>query len=479
MHALPGTVVGAAAGRVRGQQPGPRAAATQQAGSKRCGAGRRCRKWRGAASGGRLTANAAGQLCPSTRGWTDRCRRVCTHPPPGKRRSPTTEKLSSSQGGDTAASSILPGRRTATPPPANGPSRHVRAAFAPGGNGPCAGRRQASARPLPDGRSVGTLINAAAVPAAEAKARSVVATEDLAPPDEVEPLRAAFPGLVRRELRAPLAAVRDSKATLLEAGAALDPAGMREFHRITVEQAGHLRSLISGLLDAGRIDAGTLPVPSEPTEAAELVERAPGTFLGGGGRHPGTGAAADEVEHFPFSGAWPDGVRRARRGGRLALTRLLHRDEAGGGRSAEADVGVGCVTIRVRDRGSRRDRRAAVGLAVSALSRICGYPPIHRRSPAASEGRHWGVASVRPETPVPPASCTALVLLRRRPAGRLPPGASRTYPVYWHLSVHPRRQPTPPSASHPALRRLPRLPTLQPITFCHRRYRASLRSQEF
>ena len=60
---------------------------------------------------------------------------------------------------------------------------------------------------------------------------------------------------------------------------------MREFHRIIVEQADHMRGLIGDLLDAGRIESGTLSVAPEPSEVAELVERARNTFLGGGGRH--------------------------------------------------------------------------------------------------------------------------------------------------------------------------------------------------
>ena len=60
---------------------------------------------------------------------------------------------------------------------------------------------------------------------------------------------------------------------------------MREFHRIIHEQAGHMRGLIGDLLDAGRIEAGTLSVAPEPSEVAALVDRARNTFLSGGARH--------------------------------------------------------------------------------------------------------------------------------------------------------------------------------------------------
>ena len=46
-----------------------------------------------------------------------------------------------------------------------------------------------------------------------------------------------------------------------------------------------MRGLIRDLLDAGRIDSGTLSVAPEPSEVAALVEWARSTFLSGGGRH--------------------------------------------------------------------------------------------------------------------------------------------------------------------------------------------------
>ena len=139
---------------------------------------------------------------------------------------------------------------------------------------------------VPDGRSVRTLINAAPIRAEGDAVGSVVVTvQDLAPLDEIERLRTEFLGLVGHELRAPLAAIKGSATTLIEESVALDPAEMREFHRIIVEQANHMRGLIGDLLDAGRIESGTLSVMPEPSEVADLVERARSTFLGRGGRH--------------------------------------------------------------------------------------------------------------------------------------------------------------------------------------------------
>ena len=139
---------------------------------------------------------------------------------------------------------------------------------------------------VPDGRSVRTLVNATPIRTEDGAVASLVITvQDLAPLDEIERLRTEFLGLVSHELREPLAAIKGSATTLLEDSAALDPAEMREFHRIIVAQADHMRGLISDLLDAGRIDSGALSVAPEPSELAELVERARDTFVGGGGRH--------------------------------------------------------------------------------------------------------------------------------------------------------------------------------------------------
>ena len=133
---------------------------------------------------------------------------------------------------------------------------------------------------VPDGRSVRTLINATPIEAEGRVPGSVVVTmQDLTPLDEVERLRTEFLGLVSHELRAPLSAIKGAGVTLMEEPAGLDPAEMREFHRVIVEQADRMRGLISDLLDTGRIDSGTLSVSPEPSAVADLVEGARSAFL--------------------------------------------------------------------------------------------------------------------------------------------------------------------------------------------------------
>ena len=140
---------------------------------------------------------------------------------------------------------------------------------------------------VPDGRSVATLVNATPVHAEDGTVESVVvAIQDLAPLEELERLRAEFLGMVSHELRAPLTSIKGSAATVLGAAAPPAPAEMLQFFRIIDEQADHMRALIADLLDAGRIEAGTLTVAPEPSDVAGLVDQARNTFLSGGGRHP-------------------------------------------------------------------------------------------------------------------------------------------------------------------------------------------------
>ena len=138
----------------------------------------------------------------------------------------------------------------------------------------------------PDGQSVTTLVNVTPIHSLDGPVESVVvALQDLAPLQELERQRAEFLDMVSHELRAPLSAIKGSAATLVESSSSLDRAEIRAFSHIIVEQADHMRALISDLLDAGRIDSGTLSVAPEPSEVAALVDRARNTFLSGGSGH--------------------------------------------------------------------------------------------------------------------------------------------------------------------------------------------------
>ncbi|MDE2781888.1 MAG: response regulator [Gemmatimonadota bacterium] len=139
---------------------------------------------------------------------------------------------------------------------------------------------------VPGGRRMRTLVNATPIRSPDGGVVSLVVTiQDLEPLEELERQRTEFLSMVSHELRAPLTSIKGSTATLLSPARELDPAEEREFHRIIDEQAEHMQRLISDLLDAGRIDSGTLSVTPRPSEVAALVDRARNTFLSGGGRH--------------------------------------------------------------------------------------------------------------------------------------------------------------------------------------------------
>ena len=137
---------------------------------------------------------------------------------------------------------------------------------------------------IPDGRSVTTIINATPIHSEEGQVESVVVTlQDMTPLEDLERLRAEFLGMVSHELQTPLASIRGSATTLLDDEPDLDPAEMRQFHRIIEREASRMRGLISDLLDVARIETGTLPVAPVPAEVAVLVDEARTAFLSAGG----------------------------------------------------------------------------------------------------------------------------------------------------------------------------------------------------
>jgi len=139
---------------------------------------------------------------------------------------------------------------------------------------------------VPDGRSVSVLLNATPIRADDGEVDSVIVTlQDMAPLHELEHMRAEFLGMVSHELRAPLTSIRGSATTVLDASSELDPAEIRQFLRIIVDQSDSMRELISDLLDVARLETGTLPISAEPTDVAVLVDRARNIFLSGGGRN--------------------------------------------------------------------------------------------------------------------------------------------------------------------------------------------------
>ena len=138
----------------------------------------------------------------------------------------------------------------------------------------------------PDGRRVTTLINATPIRADDGAVASIVVTlQDLAPLEKLERMRAEFLGMVSHELRAPLTSIKVSAATLMKITPEMHGPEIHQYLRIITEQADRMRALIDDLLDADRIETGTLSVAPEPSEILSMVDRARTTFLSGGARH--------------------------------------------------------------------------------------------------------------------------------------------------------------------------------------------------
>ena len=139
---------------------------------------------------------------------------------------------------------------------------------------------------VPDGRSARALVNVTPIRDQDGTVVSVVVTmQDLGPLEELERLRAEFLGMVSHELRAPLTSIKGCTSMVLGSSPTPSRAEMLQFFRIVDGQADHMRGLIGNLLDAGRIEAGTLSVDPEPLEIASLVDAARQTFASGGARH--------------------------------------------------------------------------------------------------------------------------------------------------------------------------------------------------
>ena len=199
---------------------------------------------------------------------------------------------------------------------------------------------------VPDGRSLRVLINATPIRSGDGGVETVVVTmQDLSALEELERLRVEFLGMVSHELRAPLAAVKGSAATLLEEAGQLDPAEVKEFHRIIVDETAHMRRLVADLLDAGRIEAGTLSVIPEPLEVAGLVERARTTFLSSGGRQAMTIDLAPDLPRV-----MADGRRIVQVLGNLFANAARHSPESAPIHVAAVRQGIE-VAISVSDEG--------------------------------------------------------------------------------------------------------------------------------
>ena len=199
---------------------------------------------------------------------------------------------------------------------------------------------------VPDGRSVSALMNATPILADDGEVETYVVTlQDMTALEELERLRAEFLAMVSHELRTPLTSVKGSITTLLDPPSPLNPAEMRQFHRIIDSQVDRMHVLISDLLDVARIETGTLAVSPEPTDVALLVGEARNGFRSGGGRHD------IEIEIAPdLPWVMADRLRLVQVLGNLLTNAARHSPESSTIRVSAVGEGVH-VAVSVSDRG--------------------------------------------------------------------------------------------------------------------------------
>lgn len=135
---------------------------------------------------------------------------------------------------------------------------------------------------MPDGRAVGTLVNAAPIYSESGEIESVVVTlQDLTPLENAERLRVEFLGLVSEELRAPLTTIKGSIAALQGIANSQNTTESVQLLRIIDHQADIMRAQINSLVELTHIEAGTLPVSLESAEVHSLVDNASREFSRG------------------------------------------------------------------------------------------------------------------------------------------------------------------------------------------------------
>ena len=138
----------------------------------------------------------------------------------------------------------------------------------------------------PDGDRVTALLNVTPMRSDDGDVASLILTvQDMTHLEELERQRSDFLAIVSHELRAPLAAIKGSAATVLGDSLALGRSEMLQFFRIINQHADQMSGLVNDLLDVARIRTGTLHVNCEPTSVIGLVDRARSMFIGVGGRN--------------------------------------------------------------------------------------------------------------------------------------------------------------------------------------------------
>ncbi len=90
---------------------------------------------------------------------------------------------------------------------------------------------------------------------------------------EADEIKSTFVSVISHELKTPVALIQGYAETLLRKDARWDPQTRQESLEVILEEADRLHHLIDNLLDASRLEAGKLPLETEPVALGALAER--------------------------------------------------------------------------------------------------------------------------------------------------------------------------------------------------------------
>jgi PAS domain S-box-containing protein len=90
---------------------------------------------------------------------------------------------------------------------------------------------------------------------------------------EAENLKSTFISVISHELKTPVSLIKGYGGTLMRTDVTPDPDFVRESAQIIVEEADRLTELIDNLLEASRIQTGTLSLTLKPLDVAEVARK--------------------------------------------------------------------------------------------------------------------------------------------------------------------------------------------------------------
>jgi signal transduction histidine kinase len=91
---------------------------------------------------------------------------------------------------------------------------------------------------------------------------------------ELDRMKSHFISMVSHELRTPLGLIKGYVGTLQRSDLQLDSESRQEFLTVIEEEADNLADLVGNLLDASRLEAGTLALELHPTRLLPIVRKA-------------------------------------------------------------------------------------------------------------------------------------------------------------------------------------------------------------